>query len=170
MQICFLVLKKARRKCQISILGHWGGEVSGIVLMPCPLKSNSITLVALAWLDDGYTLMDYSNLEPFFYDDDWFAQMLTELLNWMHDSFSPIDATKNSEEVLGTQGVCFYLIASVALSFSWLELHFHYSSLMVGTLNFRLYHFRCSATLLCSQNGKYEVLKSFQLTIWARIC
>jgi hypothetical protein len=36
----------------------------------------------------------------------------------MHHSFSPIDGTKNPEEVLGTQGMCFYLI-SAALSFGW---------------------------------------------------
>ena len=36
----------------------------------------------------------------------------------MHDSFSPIGGTKSSDEVLGTQGMCFYLIASVALSHS----------------------------------------------------
>ena len=36
----------------------------------------------------------------------------------MHDSFSPIGGTKSSDEVLGTQGMCFYLMASVGHSHS----------------------------------------------------
>jgi hypothetical protein len=91
--------------------------------------------------------------------------MMTDLIicwlnyqHWMHASFSPIVGTKNSEEVLRTQGIliffkrgmCFYLLISAAFSFSWPEWHFHYSSLMVGTLNFQLYRLPCSAVLLCS--------------------